>query len=106
MNRRAVLLGLEVLVPVAALAIWFVASAGSSSFYYPPLAEILGRFAEVWFGEGFVRDALPSLGRMSVGFAIAAVVGVVVGIALGLSRLARTLLGPAVEYLRASLRCS
>lgn len=101
MTRRTVLVGLEVLVPLLAVAIWFVASAGSSSLYFPPLADILERFAAVWLGPGLVRDALPSLGRMALGYTIAVVAGVAVGIALGLSSLARMLLGPSVEFLRA-----
>lgn len=101
MTRRAVLLGLEVLVPIVALAIWYTLSAGSQSLYYPPLAEIVDRFVAVWLGPGLVQDALPSLGRMTLGYAIAGLGGVVVGTLLGLSPMARTLLGPTVEFLRA-----
>ncbi|NMH96819.1 ABC transporter permease subunit [Pseudonocardia acidicola] len=101
MNRRVTLLALEVLTPLAVVAGWFVVSAGSTSLYYPPLADILQRFGQIWLGSGFVTDALPSLGRMLAGYGIAAVAGVVVGTALGLSPMARTLLGPTVEFLRA-----
>jgi ABC-type nitrate/sulfonate/bicarbonate transport system permease component len=101
MTRRTVLVGLEVLVPLLLITVWYVASAGSASLYYPPLADILERFGAVWLGPGFVRDALPSLGRMALGYMIAAVAGIAVGVTLGLSSLARTLLGPSVEFLRA-----
>jgi ABC-type nitrate/sulfonate/bicarbonate transport system permease component len=101
MTRRFTLLAIEVLAPVAIVVTWYVASANSTSFYFPPLAEILTRFKEVWLGDGFVSNALPSLGRMTMGYVVAAVVGILLGLALGLSAWASRLLSPAVEFLRA-----
>lgn len=101
MTRRFTLLTIEVLAPVAIVVTWWLVSANSASFYFPPLAQILARFKEVWLGEGFVNNALPSLGRMTMGYAVAAVLGILVGLALGLSKWASKLLSPAVEFLRA-----
>ncbi|WP_324274916.1 ABC transporter permease [Blastococcus brunescens] len=101
MNRKIVLLAIEILSPLVLLTLWYVWSANSTSFYFPPLSLILERFGEVWLGEGLVEHALPSLGRMATGYFVGAVVGVVLGTALGLSTWARRLLGPTVEFLRA-----
>jgi ABC-type nitrate/sulfonate/bicarbonate transport system permease component len=100
-NRKVVLVSIEILSPLVLLALWYVGSADSTNFYFPPLSLILERFGEIWLGGGFVEHALPSLGRMVTGYLVGAVVGVVLGIALGLSRWARRLLGPSVEFLRA-----
>src|SRR5262245_22713713 len=101
MTRKSVLLAIEVLAPVAIVVTWYLASANSASFYFPPLAEILKRFQQIWLGEGFVSNALPSLGRMLTGYGLAAVLGIVIGLALGLSKWASKLLSPTVEFLRA-----
>jgi ABC-type nitrate/sulfonate/bicarbonate transport system permease component len=100
MNRRWTLLAVEVLTPVLAVLLWYLASADSTSFYFPPLREILSRFNELWLGSGFTRDALPSLGRMVLGYALASVFGITVGVLLGVSRLTQAMFGPLVEFLR------
>lgn len=101
MNRRFVLVAVEVLAPLLALTVWYLASANSTSFYFPPLGDMLTRFREIWLGSGFVRDALPSLSRMATGYALAAFLGIVLGVALGLSTWTQRLLGPIVEFMRA-----
>jgi ABC-type nitrate/sulfonate/bicarbonate transport system permease component len=93
--------GLEFAVPMALLAIWGVASAGSDSFYFPPLTEILSAFADTWLFERVGSDVVPSLVRMGLGFVIAAVIAISLGLALGLSRRARLAADPIVEFLRA-----
>jgi ABC-type nitrate/sulfonate/bicarbonate transport system permease component len=99
MRRLGVVL--EVLVPVALLALWAVWSAGSETFYYPPLTEILETFSETWLFERVGSDVVPSLLRLSAGYAIAVVAAVLVGIPLGLNRTARRAASPIVEFLRA-----
>jgi ABC-type nitrate/sulfonate/bicarbonate transport system permease component len=99
--RRVSLIAVEVHTPCLALLVWFLASRNSTSFYFPPLTDILVRFKEVWLGPGFTRDAVPSLVRMSIGYLIASLGGIVLGVALGLSEWARRLLGPSVEFFRA-----
>ena len=101
MSRRFVLGAVEVLAPLLALVVWYLASANSTSFYFPPFGEMLKRFQEIWLGSGFVRDALPSLSRVATGYALAVVLGIGLGVALGLSTWTERLLGPIVEFLRA-----
>jgi ABC-type nitrate/sulfonate/bicarbonate transport system permease component len=96
--RRALLVGG---LPLALLALWWVASADSQSFYLPPLREILGVFAGVWLGPRLVEDVLPSLARLLAGFALATVLGVALGVVVGSSRRLRAACEPVLEFLRA-----
>ena len=66
MRGRLGALALEVAGPIAIVAVWWVASASSTSLYFPPLETILGRFRDVWLGAGFADHAVPSLGRSVV----------------------------------------
>lgn len=102
MNRRKLgLLGLEILTTLGVLGAWYALSAGSTSFYFPPLASILQSFQEKWLGQGLIEHAIPSLTRMLAGYVIAAVVGISVGLAIGMSTWAQRLLGPGIDFLRA-----
>ena len=92
---------LEVLVPLALLALWGIWSAQTDTYYYPPLTDILQTFSDTWVFERFGSDVVPSLLRLSAGYAIAVVVAVAVGIPLGLNATARRAASPIVEFLRA-----
>ena len=92
---------LEVLVPLALLALWGVWSASSDTFYYPPLTDILQTFMDTWVFERVASDVVPSLLRLSAGYAIAVVVAILIGIPLGLNATARRAASPIVEFLRA-----
>lgn len=99
MRRLGVVL--EVLVPLALLALWGVWSANTDTFYYPPLTEILETFMDTWVFERFAGDVVPSLLRLTAGYAIAVVAAVAIGIPLGLNATARRAAAPIVEFLRA-----
>jgi ABC-type nitrate/sulfonate/bicarbonate transport system permease component len=88
-------------LPLALLALWWVASAGSESFYLPPLRKIMETFADVWLGARLVDDVLPSVVRLLAGFAPATVAGVALGVAVGSSRRLRAACEPVLEFLRA-----
>ena len=62
MNRLKAL-AWESWLPIVLVAAWLVASAGSTSFYFPPLADILDRVVEVWFFDGRTGNAAPSTTR-------------------------------------------
>jgi ABC-type nitrate/sulfonate/bicarbonate transport system permease component len=96
--RRAVLaFGL----PVVLVALWWVLSAGSTSFFWPPLKTILQAFPETWTADPILHDVLPSLARLAIGYLIALVVGVAAGTAIGSSRTLRALCEPTLEFFRA-----
>jgi ABC-type nitrate/sulfonate/bicarbonate transport system permease component len=92
---------LEVLVPLLLLGLWAIWSAGTDTFYYPPLTEILKTFSETWLFERVGSDALPSLLRLTAGYFLAVVIAVLVGIPLGLNDTARRAAAPIVVFLRA-----
>jgi ABC-type nitrate/sulfonate/bicarbonate transport system permease component len=100
--RQRLLAGtLEVTVPLLLLVAWGVLSAGSDTYYFPPLTEILSTFADTWLFERVGSDVVPSLVRMGLGYAIAVVVAISLGLLLGMSRRARAAAAPIVEFLRA-----
>src|SRR5207253_10832625 len=68
--------------PVALFALWWFASAGSTSFYLPPLATIVERFGPTW-STRWASDVAPSIVRLVVGYAGAVVLGVGLGVPLG-----------------------
>jgi ABC-type nitrate/sulfonate/bicarbonate transport system permease component len=96
--RRALLaLGL----PIVLVVLWWLLSANSTSFFWPPLKTIVQAFPETWTADPILHDVLPSLARLAVGYLIAVVVGVAAGTAIGSSRTLRALSEPALEFFRA-----
>jgi ABC-type nitrate/sulfonate/bicarbonate transport system permease component len=100
-GRRLLGTGLEVTVPLLLLVAWGVASAGSETYYFPPLTDILSTFADTWVFERVGSDVVPSIVRMGLGFGIAVVVAISAGLLLGMSRRSRIATAPIVEFLRA-----
>lgn len=98
---RWVLLGVELAVPVLCIAIWWLASAGSTSAFFPPLQSILERLLTMAFTPAFWVDVGVSVGNLLLSFALATVIGVAVGCLLGLVRPAAWLLEPTLHFFRA-----
>ena len=101
MSRRAMLIGIEIAVPVLVLAVLWFWSAGSEVFYFPPLKDVLTTFKDTWLFDRVGSDVVPSLVRLFIGYFIAVAIGVGGGIALGLSPPLRRATEPIVEFLRA-----
>ena len=102
MSRSARLLLLEALCPVALVGVLWMWSAHADAFFFPPLSSIFKAFNSVWLGPGLMNDAVPSLSRWAIAYAIATGLGVAVGVPLGLSPTARRVLGPVMEFIRAT----
>lgn len=94
-------LGLTFGLPAILLATWWFASAGSTDFYQPPLQRILEVFPQTWFSERLRVDVLPSLTRLAIGYLVALVAGVAIGVLVGSTRWLRLLAEPVLEFLRA-----
>jgi len=86
----------------------FAARAGGSKFFPPP-SEIAVTAAKLWFtgpaSHLFLTDAVfdnvfPSLGRTLGGWALAALVGITVGVLLGRSATAMDYVGPLFAFFR------
>jgi ABC-type nitrate/sulfonate/bicarbonate transport system permease component len=93
--------GAEIAVPAALLLGWQVWTAHAGSQYFPRLSTILVEFQELWLFSQFDTHVVPSLQRIALGFGIAVVAGIVLGIPLGLSRWARLAAMPHIEFWRA-----
>jgi ABC-type nitrate/sulfonate/bicarbonate transport system permease component len=100
-RKRLLATGLEITVPITLLVLWGVLSAGSKTYYFPPLTDIFTAFKDNWLFSRVSSDVVPSLSRMFAGYAIAVVVAIVAGLLLGLSRRARKAADPILEFLRA-----
>jgi ABC-type nitrate/sulfonate/bicarbonate transport system permease component len=103
MTRRTRLLatGLEIAVPIVLVVLWAVWSAGSGSYYYPPLTKILASFRDTWLFSRVGSDVVPSLVRLALGYGIASVVAVALGLLLALVPWLRRACDPIVQFLRA-----
>jgi ABC-type nitrate/sulfonate/bicarbonate transport system permease component len=93
--------GLEITVPLLVLVLWGVLSSHSTTYYFPPLTDILDTFRKTWLFDRVGSDVVPSLVRLGLGYAIACLTGVAVGVALGLSQPLRRAANPIVQFLRA-----
>ena len=94
-------IGAEILVPIAILVAWQFWTVQSDDPNFPRLSTILVEFKHLWLFSEFGTHVVPSLKRILLGFGIATVVGVGLGIPLGLSRWTRAFAMPHVEYWRA-----
>jgi ABC-type nitrate/sulfonate/bicarbonate transport system permease component len=95
---------------VVAVGSWELAARAAGSVYFPPPTTIAVYFAENWLGgpagQLFLSDMAldnlpPSLARMFGAWAIAVVVGVTLGIALGRSARGLDYVGPLLAFFRA-----
>jgi ABC-type nitrate/sulfonate/bicarbonate transport system permease component len=98
---RTLKVGAEIAVPVAILAAWQLWTVQAENPNFPRLSTILVQFQELWLFSEFGTHVVPSLERILLGFGIATVAGVALGVPLGLSRLGRAFAMPHVEYWRA-----
>jgi len=100
-SYRLVKIGAEIAVPVAILVAWQLWTAHAQSPRFPRLSTILTTFQDMWLFSQFGTHVVPSLERVALGFAIAVLAGVAIGIPLGLSRVSRAAAMPHIEYWRA-----
>lgn len=98
---RGVLLGTEIAVPVALLALWWFASAGSTNAFFPPLQTILQRLWQLAQTPAFLLDIVSSVSNLVVSFLLATVVGVLLGLLLGLVRPLSWFAEPTIHFFRA-----
>ncbi len=99
-GRRFVGPALGVVVFLAALGIWQLWAGAADSFVVPTASEVAERAWEVWPTHAFLSEVGESMKRYAVGFAIAAVIGISIGLLVGASHAARRTLDPFLELLR------
>lgn len=96
-----VLIGAEIVVPLVLLALWWFTSASSTNPFFPPLKVILERFMALAGTPVFWVNVGSSVGNLLLSFALACVIGVLLGIALGRVRWLSWLIEPTVHFFRA-----
>ena len=102
MSRRLRIILTEIWLPIALIVGWWVWSAGADEAFFPPLADILTRFREMWLFDLFISDVIPSLSNLAIGFAIACVVGVALGVLLARNATIRIAVEPLLHFVRAT----
>jgi ABC-type nitrate/sulfonate/bicarbonate transport system permease component len=90
----------EIAVPLALLAGWQLWTVHAHSQFFPRLSTILVEFHDLWLFSQFNEHVVPSLERVALGFGIATIAGILLGIPLGLSRWGRLWAMPHIEYWR------
>lgn len=100
-HRKATSILLGAAGLIAALAIWEIVARIRPIMFLPPVTDLLGHAFSVWTGPHFMRDAVPSLERMALGFVIALFAGTGMGVVFALSKTARSMYYPVFNYLRA-----
>jgi ABC-type nitrate/sulfonate/bicarbonate transport system permease component len=95
---------------VGLLVLWQFLARGSENPYFPPPSDILPLVKSLWFSgpadhlflsEKAIDDFRPSLAHIFVGWIGASFVGIVLGVALGRSRMISEFLDPLVQFGRA-----
>lgn len=104
-GRRLRGLVIQLAVLAGTLAVWEFATQQADEAYFPPPSEFFPRMHELWFsgpaGHLFLTSEamsnfLPSLAKLGAGWAIAAVIGILVGLAIGRSTLLMQFLDPVL----------
>lgn len=94
--------GRSIAIPLGVLLIWELAGrtlfAPSDTTSRP--SDIVAAAAYAMGDGSLFRASLETLGSAAAGFVIAACLGILIGVPLGLSRLARGIAGPTIELLR------
>ena len=98
---RTLKVAAEVAIPVVIVATWELWARHGDDPKFPPPSKIVQTFQDMWLFRLFDSDVVPSLERIGLGFLVAVIVGILLGIPLGLSRPARLFAMPHIEYWRA-----
>jgi ABC-type nitrate/sulfonate/bicarbonate transport system permease component len=92
--------GLEIAVPVAIVAAWQLWTEHADSKFFPTPFHIAHLFQQMWLFDQFGKNVVPSLERIGMGYGIAVLLGIAVGVPLGLSRWSRIAALPLLEFFR------
>lgn len=100
MSRALARFGLLIWLPIVLIVAWWFGSANAKVFFFPPLSVILERFRVNFLTEAVMTSLVPSLINLLLGFALAAVIGIVGGLLLGLNRTVRAFVAPGIHFFR------
>src|SRR5690625_2045440 len=97
LGRFAITFGL----PIVLILLWWVVSVRSESFFFPPLPDIVETFRQTWLEGRITAHVLPSVARVLLGYGLALVIGIGLGVAIGSWRALREFSEPVLEFFRA-----
>ena len=94
-----------IIVPIILLAIWEISARHfNQPWIFPPVTRVVEQLAhplrEHYASGSLLSNTLISLLRVLIGFLLAAVLGVTVGIFMGSTRIIRNAIEPIIEILR------
>ena len=98
-ESSAGVIGLQISSVAGFIILWMIVAEMPRAIKIPTPGAVLEAALALDFAK-FLRDCWLSFYRVGVGFLIAAVIGIPLGIVIGYSYLARNLLFPTVEVLR------
>lgn len=87
-------------LPVGLIAVWWVASAGSTSFYFPPLSKIIAALFHGLASGELLKHLRFSLTNMAIGLVYAMVLGIIFGLIIGYFKALRLATSPLLNFLR------
>ncbi|MGH2940243.1 MAG: ABC transporter permease [Solirubrobacterales bacterium] len=99
-RRRSRNLALEVGVSLAIVAGVWIYTAHNHTYAIPALSEVLDRFREAWLFSRVGTDLVPTLERFAIGYLLAIVLGIPLGLALGSSVILRATVEPVLTFVR------
>jgi ABC-type nitrate/sulfonate/bicarbonate transport system permease component len=108
--KRLRVLAARLVVVVAVVAGWQLATeAAKSPYFLPPSAIVAAMYhqwfsgpaSHLWLTPDATANLLPSLGRMLGGWAVASIAGIALGVAIGRVPLLADLAEPVVHFARA-----
>jgi ABC-type nitrate/sulfonate/bicarbonate transport system permease component len=88
-------------LPIGIVLVWWVGTIDDTNPFVPKPVNIVADLVTVWAGPLLIEQVVPSLHRLAVGIGGAIIVGVLLGVLVGSSRVARKLTGPLFEFVRA-----
>lgn len=98
--RRAARMATPAVLPLAIVVLWWWATRNETSVYFPPPGDVVVAFKENWLFALVGEHVVPSLVRMFVGFGLAVVLGVALGVPIGLAPTVRRATAPYLSFLR------
>jgi len=87
-------------LPVLLIALWWFGSAASTNPFIPPLSEMVDAFFIELESGRLASNAFASLRNIFVGLFVGVFLGIAIGTIVGLSRAARSVLNPYLQFAR------
>lgn len=100
MNSKFARYGVPLILPLIIIIAWGWSTRNNDALFFPSMVEIFRRIFEIAFVERLHSDLIPSLVRLLAGWAMASVIGLVVGVILSSGRLLREIANPLIDFFR------